>query len=186
MKLNAPICALLLLIGTIFSPVYAQTSGISALAPGMAKTAEALSVYVVTDQTATTPTVTAPTQTAYAPFGSLKLTSTCTGALVVGGPITITFTLTNTLPPSTPASSLALNAIGSYTDNTGAVAKPPVSGTLTVASTAAVNNAYTAISFSVIVPVTEFVPSPPVAGCQLHSFYSDKFAPGTWHWIEKV
>ena len=149
-------------------PCQAQTSGVIAMAPGQSSTLQLLSVLVANQASATAPTVTASYQSNYVPFGALTLSSTYAGSLVAGQPGTITFTVKNTLPASTAASNVAFNVLGEYTDNTGKAVGSgsiaPTTGVLTLASTAAVNNTYTGINFSIIIPATEFVPSPPVAG----------------------
>ena len=168
MKRIASIGLLLLSLGTVITPCRSQTSGVIAMAPGQSSTLQLLSVLVANQTSATAPTVTATYQSNYVPFGALTLSSTYAGSLVAGQPGTITFTLKNTLAPSTVASNVAFNVLGEYTDNTGKAvgsgSVAPTTGVLTLASTAAVNNAYTGINFSIIIPQTEFVPSPPVAG----------------------
>ena len=161
----------LALAGLLFvacTPSYAQTSGVIATLPGDTSLIQKMVVMVATNQVATAPTVTATYQSNYVPFGALTLSSTYAGSLVAGQPGTITFTVKNTLPASTAASNVAFNVLGEYTDNTGKAVGSgsiaPTTGVLTLASTAAVNNAYTGINFSIIIPQTEFVPSPPVAG----------------------
>ena len=167
------ILVVFLIIG--YQPVYAQTSGIEAIPPGLPTTAIRLATFVAMDQVATTPTVTAPTNSAYASIGALKVTTTYVGTLTAGSTGVLTVTLSNPLPPSTSAQTLAMTASATYTDNTGNIQKTPVNATLSLASVAAVNNVYTNISFSIIVPATEFVPSAPVTGANYTVLNNDLY-----------
>ena len=164
MKLKLFALSTLIMLAAICTPVNAQTSGIIASLPNQAATLQLLSVLVANQASTAAPTVTAGTNQNYATLGALSVTSSYVGSYVPGAAGTLTIVLRNTLAPSTTASTLAVTAVANYTDNTGVVIKPPASAILTLANVPAVNNIYTAITFSLVVPVTEFVPAAPVTG----------------------